>query len=73
MMRSNDAPFNAPSRQVIYNRVMKLGLDKTATYEEFVEFDKAHKPTMWHYKSRTRQGGETPWRPAPPKIIWKNW
>ena len=73
MMRSNNAPFNAPSRQAIYNKVMKLGLGKTATYEEFVEFDRAHKPTVWHYESRTRQGGEAPWRPAPPRIIWKNW
>jgi len=38
MMRSNDAPFNAPSRQAIYNKVMKMALDKTPTYEEFVEF-----------------------------------
>ena len=73
MMRSNNAPFNAPSRQAIYNKVMKLGLGKTATYEEFVAFDKEHKPTVWHYESRTRQGREVPWRPAPPRIIWKNW
>ena len=73
MMRSNNAPFNAPSRQAIYNRVMKMGLGKTATYEEFVEFDKMHKPTIWNYESRTRRGGEIPWRPATPRIIWKNW
>ena len=73
MMRSNNAPFNAPSRQVIYNKVMKMGLGKTATYEDFVEFDKTHKPTVWRYESRTRQSGEIPWRPAPPRIIWKNW
>lgn len=73
MMRSNNAPFNAPSRQAIYNRVMKMGLGKTATYEEFVEFDKMHKPTIWNYESRTRRGGEIPWRPATPRVIWKNW
>jgi len=73
MMRSNNAPFNAPSRQAIYNKVMKLGLGKTATYDEFVAFDKAHKPAVWHYESRTRQGGEVLWRPAPPRIIWKDW
>ena len=71
MMRSNDAPFNAPSRQAIYNKVMKMGLDKTATYEEFVEFDKLHKPTVWTYRARTRQGWEVPWRPEPPRIIWR--
>ena len=71
MMRSNDAPFNAPSRQVIYNKVMKMALDKTPTYEEFVEFDKAHKPTTWKYRDRTRQNGGDIWRPAPPRIIWR--
>ncbi|MBO4720253.1 MAG: hypothetical protein J5658_10310 [Prevotella sp.] len=73
MMRSNNAPFNAPSRQAIYNKVMKLGLGKTATYEEFVAFDQQHKPPVWTYQSRTRQGGEIPWRPAPPRIIFKTW
>ena len=71
MMRSNDAPFNAPSRQVIYNKVMKMALDKTPTYEDFVEFDKAHKPTTWKYRDRTRQSGGEIWRPAPPRIIWR--
>ena len=71
MMRSNDAPFNAPSRQAIYNKVMKMALDKTPTYEEFVEFDKAHKPTTWKYRDRTRQSGGEIWRPAQPRIIWR--
>jgi hypothetical protein len=71
MMRSNNAPFNAPSRQAIYNKVMKLGLGKTPSYEEFVAFDQQHKPTIWSYKSRTRWGsGEAWWHPAPPRIIW---
>ena len=73
MMRSNDAPVNAPSRQAIYNKVMKMGLGKTATYEEFVAFDREHKPTVWNYESRTRGGEIIPWRPAPPRIIWKDW
>ena len=71
MMRSNDAPFNAPSRQAIYNKVMKMALDKTPTYEDFVEFDKAHKPMTWKYRDRTRQSGGDIWRPAPPRIIWR--
>ena len=71
MMRSNDAPFNAPSRQVIYNKVMKMALDRTPTYQEFVEFDKAHMPTTWKYRDRTRQSGGDIWRPAPPRIIWR--
>lgn len=71
MMRSNDAPFNAPSRQAIYNKVMKMALDRTPTYQEFVEFDKAHKPTTWKYRDRTRQSGGDIWRPAPPRIFWR--
>ena len=73
MMRSNDAPFNAPSRQAIYNKVMKMGLGKTPTYEDFVAFDREHKPTVWNYNTRTRRDEKTPWRPAPPRVIWKDW
>ena len=71
MMRSNDAPFNAPSRQAIYNRVMLLATGRKPTYEEFVAFDREHKPTVWSYRSRTRQSGtfDVPWRPAPPIFI----
>ena len=72
MMRSNNAPFNAPSRQAIYNRVMLLATGKKPTYEQFVSFDKAHKPTEWSYENRTRQqSGDEPWHPAPPRIIWR--
>jgi len=72
MMNQNDAPFNAPSRQAIYNKVMELGLGTTPTYEEFVEFDRQHKPSVWHYMVRTRQiSWDEPWLPAPPKIIWR--
>ena len=72
MMNQDDAPFNAPSRRAIYNKVMELGLDKQPSYEEFVEFDRQHKPTKWSYKIRTRQiGWDAPWYPAPPRIIWQ--
>ena len=72
MMNQNDAPFNAPSRQAIYNKVIELGLGTTPTYEEFVEFDRQHKPSVWHYLARTRQiSWDEPWLPAPPKIIWR--
>ena len=71
MMNQNNAPFNAPGRQAIYNKVMKLGLGRTPTYEEFVEFDRQHKPTVWSYLTTTRGAWEIPWRPAPPKIIWR--
>ena len=72
MMNSNDSPFNAPSRQVIYNKVMKLALDHEPSYNEFTDFDQAHLPATWTYKTITRQGGkqnvEIPL--APPRIIY---
>lgn len=41
MMRYNDTPFNAPSREAIYKRVMKLSEGDSWTYDrdEFVTFD----------------------------------
>jgi hypothetical protein len=72
MMNQNDAPFNAPSRRAIYNKVMELGLGQHPSYESFVEFDRQHKPEKWSYKTRTRQiGWDSPWLPAPPRIIWR--
>lgn len=43
MMRYNDMPFNAPSREAIYKRVMQLSEGDTWTYdyETFVAFDAA--------------------------------
>ena len=43
MMRYNDTPFNAPSREAIYKRVMKEseGDGWTYDYETFVSFDAA--------------------------------
>ena len=43
MMRYNDTPFNAPSREAIYKRVMKEseGNSWTYDYETFVQFDAA--------------------------------
>lgn len=72
MMNQNDAPFNAPSRRAIYNKVMELGLGQHPSYEAFVEFDRQHKPEKWSYKAKTRQiGWDSPWLPAPPRIIWR--
>jgi len=41
MMRYNDCPFNAPSREAIYKHVMKYS-NPSWQYnrEEFVQFDK---------------------------------
>lgn len=46
MMRSNTHGFNAPSREAIYKRIMKLAYGSlwTYDYETFVEFDRAHLP-----------------------------
>ena len=73
MMRSNNAPFNAPSRRAIYNRVMLLAKREKPSYEDFVAFDREHKPTVWSYESRTRQSESERWHPAPPRIIWRTW
>ena len=58
--------------QVIYNKVMKLALDHEPSYNEFTDFDQAHLPATWTYKTITRQGGkqnvEIPL--APPRIIY---
>lgn len=69
MMRSEASPFNAPSRQIIYNQVMKLGLGVTPEYEEFKAFDLSHQPTVWHYLSRTRGKGGAALHWAKPRII----
>ena len=39
MMNSNINGFNAPSRQAIYNKVMKHGEGREADFEEFADFD----------------------------------
>jgi hypothetical protein len=51
---------------------MKLALDHEPSYNEFTDFDQAHLPATWTYKTITRQGGkqnvEIPL--APPRIIY---
>ncbi len=46
MMNSNMVPFNVPSREAIYKRVMSMayGTAWNYVYEEFVMFDQAHLP-----------------------------
>ena len=39
----NSIKFNAPSRRAIYDHVMQVTTGRTPTYEEFVQFDLAHK------------------------------
>ena len=70
MMNQNDCPFNAPSRRVIYNKVMKMALGREPSYEEFVAFDTEHKPTVWHYNvvGQTRNAWTPEWNPC---IRWR--
>ena len=69
MMRSNQSPFNAPSRKAIYDKVMLLGEGLPASsFEEFAAFDEQHKPTRWSY-STTRTRSCWPLRRLAPPII----
>ena len=45
MMRYNDCGFNAPSREIIYRKVMSLseGSSWSYDYEQFVAFDAAYR------------------------------
>lgn len=55
MMNSNTCAFNAPSRKLLYEKVMKIGMDtEQVLYEDFVTFDKAHLPEMLPVASYTR-------------------
>lgn len=48
MMRYNDSPFNAPSREAIYKRIMQLseGESWTYDYEEFVKYDEINRNSV---------------------------
>lgn len=39
MMNTNTCGFNAPSRKAIYDMVMRRGVNRETTYEEFADFD----------------------------------
>lgn len=82
MMRYNDTPFNAPSREEIYKRVMKEseGDSWIYDYETFVAFDAAgHAQFVNSLKSNTRtRGEELPkvkplQRTAPPVFMKGTW
>jgi hypothetical protein len=82
MMRYNDIPFNAPSREEIYKRVMKEseGDSWIYDYETFVAFDAAgHAQFVNSLKSNARtRGEELPkvkplQRTAPPVFMKGTW
>jgi len=69
MMRSNNSPFNAPSRMAIYNKVMALGEGReAATFDEFAAFDADHKPATWSYTTRGTGSVQALWRGVPPLL-----
>lgn len=69
MMHHNQHGFNVPSREAIYKRVMKSGIeDWTYNYNEFVTFDQAHlpQPTVRElYAPITRSAQTLPPLPTP--------
>lgn len=87
MMRYNDMPFNAPSREEIYKRVMKEseGDGWTYDYEKFVEFDAPGRAQFVDalfasakMRKAPRQDGQMDERPiyqrtAPPVFLKGTW
>ncbi len=59
MMRHNDCGFNAPSREAIYKRVMKLleGDSWTYDYETFVAFDTPAREIYKQHRSKVQAKG----------------
>lgn len=65
IMRYNTGGYNAPSREAIYYRIQKLAFGKEPDYEEFVEWDQAHRSSF----SITRAYKKIYPPTAPPVII----
>ena len=80
MMRYNNMPFNAPSREEIYKRVMKETEDEgwTYDYETFVAFDEAGRSqfvnALANAPRRAPKAGEKQQvRTAPPVFLKGTW
>ncbi|MBQ9231175.1 MAG: hypothetical protein IJ190_08340 [Prevotella sp.] len=78
MMRYADCGFNAPSREAIYKRVMKLseGDDWTYDYETFVEFDTPARQAYSTASSRRARVQKAPTRrivSRPPTLYKGTW
>lgn len=69
MMRSNIHGFNAPSREAIYKRVMRLayGENWSYDYETFVAFDRDHLPTPSEAETRGMEE-KKPLKPFAPPV-----
>lgn len=70
IMNQNTDGFNAPSRYAIWYRINKLafGEDWKGTYEDFVEFDLAHRPSA-STKAASRNYVEKPLPPLHPPVV----
>jgi hypothetical protein len=76
IMNHNTGGFNAPSRYAIWYRINKLayGDEWTGTYEDFVEFDLAHRPATTKASTQSRNFVEQRLPPLhPPVIVDKDW
>jgi hypothetical protein len=59
IMNSYEDAFNAPSRQLIYNRIIREGTGQTPTYEEFVAYDLAHPYTEGYWFTKDKADANT--------------
>lgn len=79
MMRYNDGPFNAPSREQIYKTIMQLseGDSWTYNYEEFVEYDAINRnaATTRALQTRPSETVRKEWqqRHRPPVFVKGTW
>lgn len=69
MMNSNTLGFNAPSRQAIYDMVMRRALGKEPTYEEFVEFDQRSFSSTVQGQERSSSAVSSVGRLASPRFV----
>lgn len=72
MMNSNRSPFNAPSRELIYKRIMQAseGADWKYDFEEFYIFDRKNiVKDSYIWKLPHSHGGDLSEKTMPPKIM----
>ena len=78
MMRYNNGPFNAPSREQIYKRIMQRseGADWKYDYEEFVKYDEINRKSATRASVRTLTDAERREyikKHCPPTLIKGTW
>lgn len=73
MMRYNDCGFNAPSREIIYKRIMELseGPEWSYDYETFYEFDRGN--IVKNGRRRTANRKDTPSYSKAPVFVKGTW